>query len=335
MTAITMTNDMINYRMSKLGDVDQSTWFKCREIITEAAKSGHDVWFCWGMGGGEHATGLALDLMVKNEAAGDWVRNYIWVNRARLRLRHVIWEQHITSTVVSPGVRRLMGDRGNTTANHMDHNHVLFFGGSYEAPSTSAKAPTKAEKNDNDPTLSRGDTGDRVLALQTGLKKVYPLYAGELDLDRSFGPDLERAVMEFQRRSGLAVDGRVGPATRAALKAAGIDVNVNVKVSAPAQPARKSTMTVVREVWAGKWGTGAARVKRLKAAGYNPSYIQDLVNKGVGVAGAASDPKRRSVSTIATEVIAGKWGNGSDRVARLKRAGYDAQAVQHEVNRRL
>ena len=36
---------------------------------------------------------------------------------------------------------------------------------------------------------------------------------------------------------------------------------------------------------------------------------------------------------IALEVIAGKWGNGSDRKNRLSAAGYDYAAVQAEVNK--
>lgn len=43
----------------------------------------------------------------------------------------------------------------------------------------------------------------------------------------------------------------------------------------------------------------------------------------------------KSVAEIANEVIAGKWGNGSDRWARLTGAGYDYDAVQAEVNRIL
>jgi len=41
---------------------------------------------------------------------------------------------------------------------------------------------------------------------------------------------------------------------------------------------------------------------------------------------------KKSVEEIAREVIAGKWGNGTARVAKLKAAGYDAAAVQTEVN---
>jgi hypothetical protein len=106
----------------------------------------------------EHATGLALDLMVRNEAGGDFVRNYIWTNRKRLRLQHVIWEQHITSTVTSPGTRRKMADRGSVTENHMDHVHVLFFAGKYQAPG--ATAPTKKPINDVAKEVIRGEWGN-------------------------------------------------------------------------------------------------------------------------------------------------------------------------------
>lgn len=172
------------YLLSKVGGVTASTRSKAVEIITAAHKAGHPVRFVWGKSGsGEHATGNALDIMVYSNAAGDWIRNYVWANRARLRLRHVIWEQHITSTVTQPGVRRKMADRGNTTENHYDHNHVFF-----------------------------------------------------------------------------------------------LDAKTYVPPKAPA---------------------------------------------------------RKTISQLATEVIAGKWGNGDDRIRRLKAAGYDAAAVQAEVTRRM
>lgn len=43
----------------------------------------------------------------------------------------------------------------------------------------------------------------------------------------------------------------------------------------------------------------------------------------------------KDITTIAREVIAGKWGNGDDRKNRLESAGYDFNAVQNEVNRIL
>lgn len=50
---------------------------------------------------------------------------------------------------------------------------------------------------------------------------------------------------------------------------------------------------------------------------------------------AAKTAVKKSVDTIAREVIAGKWGNGSDRKRRLKQAGYDYNAVQKRVNQLL
>lgn len=48
-----------------------------------------------------------------------------------------------------------------------------------------------------------------------------------------------------------------------------------------------------------------------------------------------STPAKKSVETVAREVIAGQWGNGTDRMTRLKNAGYDANAVQTRVNQLL
>jgi hypothetical protein len=38
------------------------------------------------------------------------------------------------------------------------------------------------------------------------------------------------------------------------------------------------------------------------------------------------------VDELAREVIAGKWGNGSERKRRLTQAGHDYDAVQARVN---
>lgn len=46
-------------------------------------------------------------------------------------------------------------------------------------------------------------------------------------------------------------------------------------------------------------------------------------------------PSKKSVDEVAKEVIAGKWGNGSDRRAQLEKAGYDYDAVQNRVNELL
>lgn len=47
----------------------------------------------------------------------------------------------------------------------------------------------------------------------------------------------------------------------------------------------------------------------------------------------APNPSKKSVATIAREVLAGKWGNNPKRKQDLIKAGYDYNAIQAEVNR--
>lgn len=47
----------------------------------------------------------------------------------------------------------------------------------------------------------------------------------------------------------------------------------------------------------------------------------------------AVTPPTNSLTTVAKEVIAGKWGDGQDRINRLTKAGYNPDDVQREVNR--
>lgn len=61
-------------------------------------------------------------------------------------------------------------------------------------------------------------------------------------------------------------------------------------------------------------------------------YDKMTGSKPAASAAKPSTPAKKSVETVAREVIAGQWGNGADRMARLKQAGYDAQAVQNRVN---
>lgn len=102
---------------------------------------------------------------------------------------------------------------------------------------------------------------------------------------------------------------------------------------APA-PAKKSVAQIVQEVIAGKWGNGNDRKAKLQAAGYNYDEVQAAVNAAMG-AKPAPAPARKSNDAIAQEVIIGKWGNGNDRIQKLKAAGYDPNAIQALVNQKL
>ena len=95
-------------------------------------------------------------------------------------------------------------------------------------------------------------------------------------------------------------------------------------------PAKKTVAQIAQEVMAGAWGNGADRKAKLEAAGYNYTEVQNEVNK---LCGAQPAPAKKTVAQIAQEVMAGAWGNGADRKAKLEAAGYNYTEVQNEVNK--
>lgn len=96
--------------------------------------------------------------------------------------------------------------------------------------------------------------------------------------------------------------------------------------------AKKGINTIAKEVLAGKWGNGEDRKTRLTKAGYDYTKVQAAVNKLVQVSQMSED---KIINAVAHEVIAGKWGNGQERIDRLKTAGYDPNKIQHRVNELL
>ena len=103
--------------------------------------------------------------------------------------------------------------------------------------------------------------------------------------------------------------------------------------SKPSTSGNKTVSEIADEVIAGKWGNGDARKNALTAAGYDYSEVQAAVN--AKVSGGNSASAKKSNAEIAKEVIAGKWGNGNDRKAKLEAAGYDYDAIQAEVNKQV
>lgn len=92
---------------------------------------------------------------------------------------------------------------------------------------------------------------------------------------------------------------------------------------------KKSVNTLAKEVLAGKWGNGADRKSRLAKAGYDYSKVQAAVNKLVTASQMTQD---KIINAVAHEVIIGKWGNGQERIDRLKASGYDPDKIQKRVN---
>ena len=71
-----------------------------------------------------------------------------------------------------------------------------------------------------------------------------------------------------------------------------------------------------------------AMQKKLKAKGFD-SFITTQSGSAV------TTTSKKSIDTIAREVIRGDWGNGVEREKKLKAAGYDYAAVQKRVNELL
>lgn len=132
-----------------------------------------------------------------------------------------------------------------------------------------------------------------------------------------------------------------GDARKTALTNAGYDFSaiqsiVNEKMTGKATESKsslKSVDEIAQEVIAGKWGNGQDRFNKLAAAGYDGNAVQNRVNEILGAKNTTSSQK--SNEEIANEVIQGKWGNGADRKTKLQAAGYDYNAIQAIVNKKL
>ena len=137
-----------------------------------------------------------------------------------------------------------------------------------------------------------------------------------------------------------------GATRKTKLQDAGYDYNAVqaeverlMKKPEPPKPVLKSVDTIAAEVMAGKWGNGDARKQALIKAGYDYATVQAAVNKlAKGETKPAPKPEppkpaKKSNTEIAKEVMAGLWGNGNDRKAKLQAAGYDYSAIQAEVNK--
>lgn len=92
---------------------------------------------------------------------------------------------------------------------------------------------------------------------------------------------------------------------------------------------------IAKEVIQGKYGNGNDRKRALESRGYNYSEVQAEVNRLLNGGSSSSSSNKKSIDTIAREVIQGKWGNGNDRKRRLESAGYNYREIQNRVNQLL
>ena len=79
-------------------------------------------------------------------------------------------------------------------------------------------------------TLTQGMTDSGTNGAVTALQKALVTAGYKVDIDGSFGPQTEAAVVAFQRKFGLVLDGVAGPLTMAALGMT-IQTNPNLNTS--------------------------------------------------------------------------------------------------------
>jgi hypothetical protein len=81
------------------------------------------VW-CYANKPGDHGTGTALDLMIKNrDPIGRTMAEWVMNNQARLRVKYVIWGQKIWDVQAGDKPKpwtswKQMENRGDDTQNH-------------------------------------------------------------------------------------------------------------------------------------------------------------------------------------------------------------------------
>ena len=91
-----------------------------------------------------------------------------------------------------------------------------------------------------------------------------------------------------------------------------------------------SSITAIKN---GGYATSPTYIKNVMSIvnKYNLTQYDNIVDDETKV----EAPVKKSVEEIATEVIAGKWGNGTTRKQKLTEAGYDYTEVQSLVNKKL
>lgn len=107
--------------------------------------------------------------------------------------------------------------------------------------------------------------------------------------------------------------------------------------SASKPAADKKQLYRVRKTWAdskSQKGAFSVLANAKKCADSNKGYSV-FDEDGIKVYPADSSTAKKSVDTIAREVIRGNWGNGDERKKKLTAAGYDYSAVQKRVNELL
>ncbi len=164
-------------------------------------------------------------------------------------------------------------------------------------------------------TYRQGSSGAQVRTIQDKLKR-WGYYSGEVD--GIFGSRTRAAVVRFQQKNGLAVDGVVGPNT---LRALGMSVSGGGSAGAGASAAEHDVALLARvisaeargEPYAGQVAVGAVILNRIEHPSF-PSTLAGVVYQPGAftcmVDGQIDQPVAESARRAAQEALGGSDPSG-------------------------
>ena len=168
---------------------------------------------------------------------------------------------------------------------------------------------------------------------RNGKKKL--IWLGDKDKTLNYNPKSDEMVITVHR--WFANKSCPGNWLYARLGDLATKVTAQLGGTTTAPEPTTSTLCRVRKTWSdSKTQKGAFKVlsNAKKCADDNAGYSV-FDEKGNVVYTGKNTVVKKTVTELAKEVIAGKWGNGQDRKNRLTAAGYDYTAVQNKVNELL
>ena len=154
---------------------------------------------------------------------------YVWVKYPRLGVK--LLHYHLDNLNVKAGQKvnanTVLGNTGRTgkaTGIHLHLGVKRLSGGGYIDPEKWSKeeytAPPKKTTTAKTESFlpsrgyfAKGDVSPNVGKIATFMRKHFPSYTSEKALGNTYGDNLIKAVKEFQKRTGLKVDGYFGPLT--------------------------------------------------------------------------------------------------------------------------
>lgn len=212
-----------HYITSKFG---KRASFKTDAGVTSSFHSGTD----YGTNGKKLAQYAIEDGSIISCGKASDGAKFVWVQYPRLNVKMLHY--HLDSIKVKSGQKvtknTLLGYTGKTgkaTGVHLHLGIKRLSGGDYIDPELwSEKEYTEPKVDSFFPAkgyFSKGDFSPNVGKIAEFMFKTFPSYTNQKVLGNIYGANLIKAVKEFQRRTGLEVDGKFGPLTLAELETYG------------------------------------------------------------------------------------------------------------------